>query len=128
MSNYAIEPKSRMQYDIMVGENGGYLQVETGWDIHGEKMEYPIMQFTGLHDKNGKEIYEGDLLKDDRNEVLEVKWGEAEWLAGKLALNANNFFEGKCNYLEVIGNVWENPKLPIGKGVLVEALKKNISH
>ena len=70
-----------------------------------------IMQCTGLKDKNGKEIYEGDILKDERGVLLEVSWGEAEWLAGKLALNANNFFEEKCKYLEIIGNIYENPDL-----------------
>jgi len=47
------------------------------------------------------------LLKDERGKILEVSWGEGEWLAGKLALNANNFFEEKSSYLEIIGNIYE---------------------
>lgn len=75
----------------------------------------PVMQYTGLKDKNGREIYEGDLLgiqhKNDY-EIAAVLWGEGEWLAGILALNANLFMEGKaaCD-LEVVGNIYENPEL-----------------
>lgn len=49
---------------------------------------------------NRRTIYEGDMLRDERGEILPVSWGEAEWLAGRLALNANKFFEGKSRYLE----------------------------
>ncbi len=74
-----------------------------------------VMQYTGLKDKNGKEIYEGDLLgiqhKNDY-EIAAVHWGEAEWLAGVLALNANLFMDGKAHCdLEIIGNIYENPDL-----------------
>jgi YopX protein len=71
-----------------------------------------LMQYTGLKDKNGKEIYEGDILInhfyfDNNSEKPQaVSWGEAEWLMGKLALNSNN-----TEYLEVIGNIYSNPEL-----------------
>lgn len=73
-----------------------------------------IQQFTGLKDKTGKEIYEGDLVGIQRHdyEISAIYWGEAEWLAGVLALNANLFLDGKAHCdLEVIGNIYENPEL-----------------
>ena len=81
-------------------------------DVFREVGGRELMQFTGVLDKNKKEIYDGDTIKDERGVLLEVSWGETEWLAGKLALNANNFFEGECKYLEIIGNIYENEKCP----------------
>ena len=82
-----------------------------------------LEQFTGLLDKNGKEIYEGDVLDIEvwkpknlpapavEMERVAVTWGEGEWLAGRLALNANNFMDDKGEYTEIIGNIYENPEL-----------------
>ena len=110
--------------DFAIGMSGTMLNLDSDIDgtgvegfvpIKNRNFEYDLMQFTGLKDKNGKEIFESDLLKDERDKILEVCWGEGEWLAGKLALNANNFFEGKCGFIEIIGNIYENPELKINK-------------
>lgn len=65
---------------------------------------FTIMQFTGLHDRNGKEIYEGDILfQDDYRHlkpIFSVSWDEEE--AG--------FFPFTTGY-KIIGNIYENPEL-----------------
>ena len=82
--------------------------------------EYVLMQSTGLHDKNGKEIFEGDILGIETDEgVLNVnifwdskhalfmfeskKYNEEELLAELVEDNTYPF--------EIIGNIYENPEL-----------------
>ena len=97
-----------------------------------------VMQFTGLLDKNGKEIYEGDILKvtsnlvrlsDDRKTgKLSIVLGIVEWIEDGWGItkvkNIQNYpsvlpkthkgLRITANYAEVIGNIYENPELVKG--------------
>ncbi|MEK6879780.1 MAG: YopX family protein [Nanoarchaeota archaeon] len=74
-----------------------------------------LMQFTGLLDKNGKEIYEGDILERDIHGRGVVKWNEVGWVcyAKKDEQNYGNLI-GATFLSGVIGNVYENSEL-VGK-------------
>ena len=92
---------------------------------------YDLQQFTGLLDKNGKEIYEGDIMKYlvhypiDFQETNPLKkhgriTGGVQWIKGWLWLDYNAekddgtlLYEKSAEEWEVIGNIYENPELLI---------------
>lgn len=77
-------------------------------EFFGNESPFILMQFTGLHDKNGQEIYEGDILSwggpGGENKIIEFKDGafgtKDEFLAG-LYLEAS----------VIVGNIYEHPEL-----------------
>ena len=63
-----------------------------------------VMQYTGLKDKNGVEIYEGDVIKFKRDDPYVVEWTGHSY-------SYTRFSEES----EVIGNIYENPELLTNK-------------
>lgn len=75
--------------------------------------ETPIMQYTGLKDKNGKEIYEGDIIF-----LYGSKYKVIFKTEGARFVLRNNEFELEITFInnnnermEIIGNIYENPEL-----------------
>lgn len=78
-----------------------------------ELNDIEIQQFTGLQDENGKDIYEGDILKWPKGWMYDEMNGKVEWI-----VNGFSFANKKVNWClgrkvegDIIGNIFENPDL-----------------
>lgn len=114
---------SRMTYYANpVVYDDGWLQFDSvGQDAIGDHPQdrFVLMQFTGLKDKNGKEIYEGDIVKGSAFEDGDLHIGEVAWLDCGFDIvgietegESNDLLDWTlANNVEIIGNIYENPEL-----------------
>lgn len=70
-----------------------------------------LMQFTGLKDKNGKEIYEGDIVITDNLLKYYVFFMNGFYCLKSVKTNLVIHKIWEMDNLEVIGNIYENPEL-----------------
>ena len=82
-----------------------------------------VCQYTGLTDKNGKKIFEGDILRHADETILKTVWNDrkygfaAQCVKGSVLLKDCKWglWEFESDEVEVIGNVFDNPELMKGE-------------
>lgn len=109
------EFKEMVQVDALVFEEQIIkVTYKNGNVVKEDLKNYVLMQSTGLKDKNGKEIFEGDIIgtKDGLlNGVVEFNIDLGMWTN---SLVRYNNFERLCNVAssrKIIGNIWEDGEL-----------------
>ncbi|KFK46272.1 hypothetical protein LR24_08270 [Lacticaseibacillus rhamnosus] len=120
----AWNKKDKVMVDVAAlnfGPSGFWSLIEDAYDAELQLADsYEIMQNTGLHDKNGREIYEGDVLdigllnQDGKPVIAPVSY--ETYAAGYVLDNGGNgIWQRLTKECEVIGNTFENPELLEGK-------------
>mgnify|MGYP004534014253 CR=1 FL=1 len=113
------------ELNIMSYANDGLLVMFLGEDIcvaydspagDGVVNSYELMQYTGLIDKNGKEIYEGDIVrhfKRDKEKLLKIEISSGYGVYAQENDTTKRLIGRSNTHLcyEVVGNIYENPEL-----------------
>jgi len=94
-------------------------------DLQSKKIQFTkdavILQYIDIKDKNGVEVYEGDIIRakmflgDEEEPYENVSIGKVVFDCGAFQLSADDLNVDYYHDIEVIGNIYENPDLLTGK-------------
>ena len=104
-TNTMIYPDSELETIFCFDKVGLSVYHNNGQEISS----FELMQYTGLKDRNGKEIYEGDIVRYFKDEL-----GIVKFVAGSFIIDGNTCYESFLELggkIAIVGNIYENPDL-----------------
>lgn len=122
----AWNKKDKVMVDVAAmnfGPSGLWSLIEDAYDAELQLADnYELMQYTGLKDKNGREIYEGDIVRtgednigDPDPTIGQVIMREGSWLIENEKKQEEIGLFSEITSREVIGNIFEDKQLLEGK-------------
>lgn len=109
---YLIEDRGRsFIINEVIEANEQYITIGSWCPVNPET----VGRFTGLFDKNCKEIFEKDILfghaGEDFWEIVEFDIEEGKWIRRDIWYNSKLDLSENNEFMEIIGNIFENPEL-----------------
>lgn len=109
--------------DVMVGGGNIWINDEDfdagEWIVNND---LELMQSTGLKDKDGQEIFEGDILYgyagEDFWEIVEFDTEEGKWIRKDIWYNSKLGLSENNEFMEIVGNIYENQELLENEGII----------